>query len=74
MQDWESLIATLTQLTHHHLSPMCLQVSVNEQTAEAGTSSMALSAILSILMESHEDAGTTTLIRTLTTKTLNLAI
>jgi len=35
---------------------------------------MTLSAILSILMESHEYASTTSLIRTLTTKTLNFAI
>jgi hypothetical protein len=45
-----------------------------ERENKGSTGSMALSAVLSILMESHKDASTTSLIRAFTAKTLNFAI
>jgi hypothetical protein len=66
-------IAILSTPTHHHHPySICLLSATFRQLN--GTSSMTLSTILSILMECHKDSRTTSLTRTFTTKTSNLAI
>ena len=65
-------IAILSTPTHHH--PYSIGLSSATFRQVNSTSSMALPTILSILMESHKDSRTTSLTRTLTTKTTNLAI
>ena len=65
-------IAILSTPTHHHPYSIGLLSATFRQVNS--TSSMTLATILSILMESHKDSGTTSLTRTLTTKTTNLAI
>src|SRR5271170_526360 len=73
MQHRKAGITTLPTSTHHHLYPICLQ-SVKRLGRAGYTSSVTLSTVLSVLVESHENSSPTTFSRTLPLKTLNLAI
>jgi hypothetical protein len=68
--DYNSIKAYSSSSSFSNLSTQ----SQHEQENRGSTGSMALSAVLSILMECHKDASTTSLSRAFTAKALNFAI